>query len=255
MINNIDNNSKFKKISVVIPALNEEGIVGKTVQSIPQAELSELGFEVEVIVVDNASTDNTSQEALEAGARVIYEEKRGYGNAYHCGLREAQGDIIIIGDADGSHPFEVIPQFIAPILEDNYDLVVGSRMNDMMEDEAMPRLHKYVGNPMLTYLLNVLYKTNFTDTHCGMRAFTRDTLQQMDLECTGMEFALEMLIEASQKNFKIEEVPIKVRKRGAGETKLRSFPDGWRHVKFMFGRKIRTKTNYNLPMVLNRNSK
>lgn len=230
-------NKKYHKISVVIPALNEEGIIGKTVKSIPISEISKLGLECEIIVVNNASSDNTDQEASESGARVVYEGKRGYGNAYLKGLSEANGDLIIMGDGDGSHPFEIIPQFITPILEDDYEMVVGSRMIGNMEEGAMPKLHKYIGNPLLTFILNLLFSTNFTDTHCGMRAIKKESLEKMELKCDGMEFALEMLVEASQKNLKLTEMPIDVRKRGAGETKLRSFHDGWRHLKFMLNRK------------------
>lgn len=231
-------------ISVVIPALNEEGIVGKTVKNIPVYKLKELGFETEIIVVDNNSEDNTAHEALIAGAKVIHEANRGYGNAYKRGLKEAHGDIIVMGDADGSHPFEIICEFIDPIINDNFELVVGSRMNDMLEDGAMPKLHKYVGNPLLTFMLNLLFKTNFTDTHCGMRAIKRESLEKLDLNSSGMEFALEMLVDAAQKNLIIVEIPISMKKREAGETKLRSFRDGWRHLSFMLTRKF-MKANEN----------
>jgi len=225
-------------ISIVIPALNEEGIVGKTVKEIPIDKLKKLGFETEIIVIDNDSTDNTSQEAFDAGAKVIYEANRGYGNAYKRGLKEAVGDIIVMGDADGSHPFEMICEFIDPLINDNFELVVGSRMNDMLEDGAMPRLHKHVGNPLLTYILNLLFKTNFTDTHCGMRAIKRESLEKLDLNSPGMEFALEMLVDAAQKNLVMIEIPISMKKREAGETKLRSFRDGWRHLSFMLSRRF-----------------
>lgn len=231
-------------ISVVIPALNEEGIVGKTVKNIPVDKLKELGFETEIIVVDNNSEDNTAHEALIAGAKVIHEPNRGYGNAYKRGLAETHGDIIVMGDADGSHPFEIICKFIDPLINDNFELVVGSRMNDMLEDGAMPKLHKYVGNPILTFMLNLLFKTNFTDTHCGMRAIKRESLEKLDLNSSGMEFALEMLVDATQKNLIIVEIPISMKKREAGETKLRSFRDGWRHLSFMLSRKF-MKTNEN----------
>jgi len=116
------------KISVVIPALNEEGIVGKTVQSIPQEKLEEMGLETEIIVVDNASTDNTAREAEEAGARVIHECHRGYGNAYRRGLNEATGDIILMGDADGTYPLSEAYEFIQPIINDGKEFVMGSRL-------------------------------------------------------------------------------------------------------------------------------
>lgn len=231
------------KISVVIPALNEEGIVGKTVQQIPVNKLKGSGYEIEIIVVDNNSTDNTAQEASSAGAIVVEELKRGYGNAYKKGFQETTGDIIVMGDADGSHPLEIICEFILPIINEDFDMVVGYRMNEMMEKGAMPKLHRYVGNPMLTSTLNFLFKTDFTDTHCGMRVIKQESLKKLDLKSPGMEFALEMLIDASQKNLKITEIPIKLRKREAGETKLRSFRDGWRHLSFMISRRFSIVTS------------
>ncbi|MEW6011604.1 MAG: glycosyltransferase family 2 protein [Euryarchaeota archaeon] len=235
--------NQCQKISIIIPALNEEGIVGKTIKQIPLDKLKSFGFETEIIVIDNDSTDNTAQEALSAGAIVIKEVNRGYGNAYKRGFKEITGDIIVMGDADGSHPFEMICDFIKPLLNGNFDMVVGSRMNEMMEREAMPRLHKYVGNPMLTLILNILFKTKFTDTHCGMRSIKKDSLEKLDLKAPGMEFALEMLVDATQKNLRITEIPIKVKKREAGETKLRSFRDGWRHLSFMLNRKLNSNSN------------
>jgi len=144
-------------ISVVIPALNEEGVVGKTVRSVPVDELKARGFDVEILVVDNASEDNTANEAREAGARVVREDNRGYGNAYKRGFREARGDILVMGDADLTYPFEMIPEFVDEIMR-GYDFVIGDRLNGMMEDGAMPALHRYIGNPMLSRMLNILFR-------------------------------------------------------------------------------------------------
>ncbi|AEG17949.1 glycosyltransferase family 2 protein [Methanobacterium paludis] len=226
------------KVSVVIPALNEEGIVGETVKSIPLNKLNDMGLTTEIIVVDNASTDKTAQEANDAGAKVVYEEHRGYGNAYLRGFKEATGDIIIMGDADGTYPLEMIPQFIECILNDNVDFVIGSRFDGEIQDGAMPALHRYIGNPMFTKMLNKLFHSNFSDTHCGMRAIKTEALQKLDLKSPGMEFAIEMVIEASVKNLKIKEVPIVYRQRGGGKAKLNSFKDGWRHSKYMLKRKF-----------------
>lgn len=223
-------------ISVVIPALNEEGVVGRTVKSVPVDELEIRGYDVEVLVVDNASTDNTALEAAAAGARVVREEKRGYGNAYLRGFREARGDILVMGDADLTYPFEMIPDFIAEI-EKGYDFVIGDRMNGMMEDGAMPALHRYIGNPALSKMLNILFRNNVRDTHCGMRAFTREALERLNLQAPGMEFAIEMVIEASEKGLRISQIPIPYRQRG-GEAKLHSFKDGWRHIEYMLKRKF-----------------
>ena len=220
------------KISIVIPALNEEGIVGKTVKSVPVEKLKENGLDVEIVVVDNASTDNTAQEAREAGARVVFGEKRGYGNAYLKGFAEAEGDIIVMGDADGTYPFPMTYEFIQPILNGEADFVMGSRLKGDIKKGAMPALHKYIGNPFLTWMLNALFKAGISDSHCGMRAIKKDTINKLGLRSPGMEFASEMVIEAARKNIKIAEIPITYYPR-EGESKLSSFADGWRHVRFM----------------------
>jgi len=220
------------KISIVIPALNEEGIVGKTIKSIPLEKLTEMGFETEIVVVDNASTDNTAKEASEAGARVVYEENRGYGNAYLRGLNEASGDIIVMGDADGTYPLDKTYEFIQPILNEKADFVMGSRLKGEIQKGAMPAIHRYIGNPFLTWVLNTLFHTGISDAHCGMRAFTKEALNKMYLRSSGMEFASEMVIEASHKNLEIAEVPITYYPR-EGRSKLSSFSDGWRHIRFM----------------------
>ncbi|MBE6485580.1 MAG: glycosyltransferase family 2 protein [Methanosphaera stadtmanae] len=226
------------KVSFVIPALNEEGIVGKTIKSIPVEEIKEAGYEVEIIVINNNSTDNTEQEAREAGATVFLEMNRGYGNAYKRGFKEATGDIFVMGDADGTYPLEQSLNFINYIVEDGCDFVIGSRFKGSIEKGAMPALHQYIGNPMLTKMLNILFHAEYSDTHCGMRAFTREAYEKMDLKAPGMEFAIEMVIEAAEKNLNIKEVPISYRKRGGGEAKLSSFDDGWRHIKYMLTRKF-----------------
>lgn len=226
------------KVSFVIPALNEEGIVGKTIKSIPTDEIKEAGYEVEIIVINNNSTDNTEQEAREAGATVFLETNRGYGNAYKRGFKEATGDIFIMGDADGTYPFEQSLNFINFIVEDGCEFVIGSRFKGSIEEGAMPALHQYIGNPMLTKMLNILFHADYSDTHCGMRAFTREAYEKMNLTAPGMEYAIEMVIEAAEKNLNTKEVPISYRRRGGGEAKLSSFNDGWRHIKYMLTRKF-----------------
>lgn len=219
-------------ISIVIPALNEEGIVGKTVKSVPLKNLKEKGLDTEVLVVDNSSTDNTAQEAADAGARVVREEKRGYGNAYLKGFKEAKGDIIVMGDADGTYPLNTTYEFIQPLLKEDYDMVMGSRLKGDIKKGAMPPLHRYIGNPFLTWLLNALFKAGISDAHCGMRAIRKDALDDLNLHSPGMEFASEMIIEAARENLKIAEIPITYYPR-EGESKLSSIADGWRHLRFM----------------------
>jgi glycosyltransferase involved in cell wall biosynthesis len=165
------------KISVVIPALNEEGIVGKTIKSIPVDEFKEAGYDYEIIVINNDSTDNTAQEASDAGATVFLEKNRGYGNAYIRGFKEATGDIIIMGDADGTYPLEQSMDFVNIIVNEDCDFVIGSRFDGTIEKGAMPALHQYIGNPMLTKMLNLFFNSNYSDTHCGMRAFTREAIE------------------------------------------------------------------------------
>jgi glycosyltransferase involved in cell wall biosynthesis len=220
------------KISIVIPALNEEGIVGKTVSTVPVDVLQKHGLETEIVVVDNASTDNTAEEAREAGARVVLGSKRGYGNAYLKGFSEAKGDIIVMGDADGTYPFQMTWEFIQPILKGESEFVMGSRLKGDIKPGAMPALHRYIGNPFLTWVLNFLFHSGISDAHCGMRALTKETIKKLDLKSGGMEFASEMVIEAARKNIKITEIPIEYYPR-EGESKLSSFADGWRHLRFM----------------------
>ncbi len=220
------------KISIVIPALNEEGIVGKTVKTVPVDKLKKNGLETEIIVVDNASTDNTAKEAEQAGARVVFGSKRGYGNAYLAGFKEADGDIIVMGDADGTYPFQITYEFIQPILNGEADFVMGSRLKGDIKAGAMPALHRYVGNPFLTWVLNKLFGAGISDAHCGMRAIKKDTLDKLNLKSGGMEFASEMVIESARKDVKIAEIPITYYPR-EGESKLSSFADGWRHLRFM----------------------
>lgn len=220
------------KVSVVIPALNEEGIVGKTVLSVPIKKLNDIGLETEIVVVDNASTDNTSKEASNAGARVVLETKRGYGNAYLRGFNEANGDIMVMGDADGTYPFDEMVEFIQPILKGEAEFVMGSRLKGDIRPGAMPALHRYIGNPFLTKVLNMLFHTGISDAHCGMRAMTKEAWDKLNLKTSGMEFASEMVIEASRQNLRIAEIPITYYPR-EGESKLSSFSDGWRHLRFM----------------------
>ena len=226
------------KVSIVIPALNEEGVVGSTIESIPVDEIINAGYDLEILVVNNNSTDNTAKEAEDAGAKVIFETKRGYGNAYLRGFKEATGDIIIMGDADGTYPLDQSLKFIDCIVKEDYDFIMGSRFDGSIEKGAMPSLHQYIGNPLLTLMLNVLFHSNYSDTHCGMRAIKRVALDKLNLKSPGMEFAIEMVIEASEKNLSLKEVPIDYKCRGGGEAKLNSFNDGWRHISYMLKRKF-----------------
>jgi glycosyltransferase involved in cell wall biosynthesis len=217
-------------VSVVIPALNEaESIEACVRRSIDTMEKH--GIRGEVIVADNGSDDGTPELAREAGARVIHEQRKGYGSAYLAGFASARGKYIVMGDADETYDFGEIARFIAP-LDEGADLVMGSRLRGKIHPGAMPWLHRYVGNPVLTGVLNLFFKTGVSDAHCGMRAFRRDLLPRLDLRTTGMEFASEQVIRSSKLGLDIREIPIEYHPR-TGESKLSSFSDGWRHLRFL----------------------
>src|SRR5438067_4799897 len=217
-------------VSVVIPALNEaESIVACVRRSIDT--MDDHGIRGEVIVADNGSTDGTPDLAREAGARVINEQRKGYGSAYLAGFASARGKYIVMGDADETYDFSEIARFIEP-LEDGADFVMGSRLRGKIHPGAMPWLHRYVGNPVLTGVLNLFFKTGVSDAHCGMRAFRRELLPRLDLRTTGMEFASEQVIRSSKLGLDIREIPSEYHPR-TGESKLSSFSDGWRHLRFL----------------------
>ena len=216
-------------VSVVIPCLNEEANIERCVTAALSA-LATAGIAGEVVVADNASDDDSAQLAAAAGARVVHEPRRGYGSAYLAGFAAARGRYIVMGDADLTYDFEEIPRFVEK-LEDGAELVMGDRM-DNIHPGAMPWLHRYVGNPLLTGILNVFFRTGIKDAHCGMRGLRRDVLPRLDLRTPGMEFASEMVIRASKEKLAISQVPIEYHPRG-GESKLSSFRDGWRHLRFL----------------------
>jgi glycosyltransferase involved in cell wall biosynthesis len=216
-------------VSVVIPCLNEAQNIEACVAEARQA-LARMGVEGEVVVADNDSEDDSARLAERAGARVVIERRRGYGSAYLAGFAASHGRYIVMADADLTYDFKEIPRFVAA-LEEGAEMVIGDRM-DSIQPGAMPWLHRYVGNPLLTGLLNLLFRTGVKDAHCGMRALRREVLGRLDLRTTGMEFASEMVIRASKENLKIAEFPIEYHPRG-GESKLSSFRDGWRHLRFL----------------------
>jgi glycosyltransferase involved in cell wall biosynthesis len=218
------------QISVVIPCLNEEEAVGKVVDHAKEGiRLS--GRTGEVIVVDNGSTDRSAEVAATHGAVVVSERERGYGNAYLAGLAAAQGDYVVMGDADDTYPLSELGGFVDR-LEGGDDLVIGSRFKGTIHGDAMPFLNRFVGNPVLTGMLNVLFGVKVSDAHCGMRAVRRDALPVLDLHSTGMEFASEMVFKAYRRGLTVSEVPIDYYPR-VGESKLNRFGDAWRHVRFM----------------------
>jgi len=181
--------------------------------------------------VDNGSTDNSAARAKKAGARVIFQGKKGYGNALQKGFQEARGKYIVMGDADDTYDFLDLQKFVK-YLRAGYDYVMGTRLKGTIVKGAMPWLHRYIGNPFLTTYLNVIHGTKISDSHSGMRAFTKKAYEKMRPLSPGMEFASELIIRAAEEKLKIKEVPITYYPR-KGESKLHSFRDGWRHLRFM----------------------
>jgi glycosyltransferase involved in cell wall biosynthesis len=217
-------------VSVVIPCLDEAETIAICIRKAKHA-MARDGLSGEVIVVDNGSTDQSDLIAAEEGARVIKEQRRGYGNAYLAGFAAARGRFVVMADGDNTYDFDLVGKFVKP-LEEGADLVMGSRLKGTIHKGAMPALHRYVGNPVLTGVLNLMYGSGVSDAHCGMRAFRREALESLDLRMPGMEFASEMIIRASKAGLRIEEIPIEYHPR-QGESKLQSFRDGWRHLRFL----------------------
>jgi len=221
------------EVSVVIPCLNEEHTVGTCVAKARRA-IEKLGTTGEVIVVDNGSTDRSAHVAEAAGARVVREDRRGYGQAYLSGFAAAHGRYLVMGDADDTYDFSDLSGFILP-LRNGHDMVMGTRIRGRIEPGAMPWHHRWIGVPILTAVLNVLFRAGISDAHCGLRSITAAAVQRLRLRTTGMEFASEMIIKAARDGLRIAEVPTTLGKGGRpGKPHLRSFRDGWRHLKMMF---------------------
>ena len=219
-------------VSVVIPCLNEANsltfCINKAISAFRAA-----GLRGEVVVADNGSTDGSIQIAEANGARVVHVPQRGYGAALKAGIASARGTYIIMGDADDSYDFTDVPRFVEKLRE-GFDMVMGNRFRGEIKPGAMPSLHKYFGNPGLTALLNLFFHAGIGDSYCGMRGFTRELYDRLDVRSNGMEFALEMIIKTSQIGARVTEIPITLwpDKRGR-PPHLRSFRDGWRSLRFM----------------------
>lgn len=217
-------------VSVVLPTMNEEKAIKVVLPKIKEV-LDEIGLDYEIIVVDK-STDRTAEIARELGAIVVRQEGKGYGDAYLEGFKRARGRYVLMMDPDGSYDPEDIPAILEPLLKDGADFVMGSRLKGRIDPGAMPWLHRRIGNPLLTWVLNLFFKAGISDAHCGMRAIKREVLEKLPLKCRGMEFASEMVVKAAKHGLRIREVPIRYHRR-IGESKLSSFKDGWRHLRLM----------------------
>ncbi|ACX72063.1 glycosyl transferase family 2 [Methanocaldococcus vulcanius M7] len=216
---------EIKKVSIVIPAYNEEKAIGKTLELIKNTIEKIKGYDFEIIVVDNNSSDSTGKIAKSLGAKVVFERNKGYGNAYKKGLKEAGGDIIITGDADGTYPFEDIPKFLQIIEKNNVDFINTDRFANL-EKNSMPFIN-YIGNKVLTFLINMIYNVNIKDSQSGMWIFKREVIEKMnfDIMSEGMPFSQEIKLYAIYLGFKFLEIPITYRKR-IGKKKLDPVKDG-----------------------------
>ncbi len=220
------------EVSVVMPCLNEAATVGKCVAKARRA-LEEAQLRSEIIVADNGSTDGSPQIAEQMGARVLHVPLRGYGSALRGGITAARGELIVMGDADDSYDFGQIGVFIEKLRE-GYDLVMGNRFRGGISPGAMPPLHKYFGNPVMTGFVQLFFKSTLGDIQCGLRAFRRDAILRLGLRTTGMEFASEMVVKATLFRLRIGEVPTTLSPDGRGyPPHMRSWRDGWRNLRFM----------------------
>lgn len=217
-------------VSIIMPTLNEEQGIAECITRVESA-LRELGVVGEIIVSDS-STDRTPEIARERGAIIVTPDAPGYGYAYRYAFEHARGEYIAIGDADTTYDFEELPRLYRLVESGETDMAVGSRLAGTIEPGAMPLLHRYVGNPLLTRFLNVFYGVGMTDAHSGMRVVSRSALDRLDFTADGMEFASEMIMVASERGLRIEETPITYHPR-TGNATIHSFRDGWRHVRFM----------------------
>ncbi|AIU69532.1 dolichol-P-glucose synthetase [Thermococcus eurythermalis] len=218
------------EVSVILPTMNEEKAVAKIISQIKET-LEQMGISYEIIVVDKSS-DRTPEIARNLGAKVVRQKRKGYGDAYLEGFAVAKGKYIVMMDADGSYDPRDIPKFLEMLKNEDVDFVMGTRLKGEIKPGAMPWLHRYVGNPLLTKILNLFFKAGISDAHCGFRAIKREALEKLPLKCRGMEFASEMVIEAAKAGLRIAEVPITYYPR-IGDSKLHSFRDGWRHLRLM----------------------
>ena len=224
--------SEQLELSIVLPCLNEAETIGICLKKAAKF-LQENKINGELVVGDNDSSDGSQEIALSFGARVVDVKLRGYGAALDGAIRTARGKYIIMGDADNSYDFSNIMPFVEK-LRDGYDLVMGNRFQGGISPGAMPPLHKYFGNPLLTAIGRFFFRSNCKDFHCGLRGFNRQSILALNLQTKGMEFASEMVVKATLAKLKTTEVPITLQPDGRSRPPhLRSWRDGWRHLRFL----------------------
>jgi glycosyltransferase involved in cell wall biosynthesis len=220
------------ELTVVLPCLNEAETLAVCIRK-AKASIKGLGIDGEVVIADNGSTDGSQDIARAEGARVVDVPIRGYGAALTAGIADAKGEFVIMGDADDSYDLSNLGPFVEA-LRGGADLVMGNRFAGGIEPGAMPALHRYLGNPVLTAVGRVLFRSPVKDFHCGLRGFRRDAILELDLRTTGMEFASEMVVKATLNNLNIVEVPTTLSPDGRSRAPhLRTWRDGWRHLRFL----------------------
>jgi glycosyltransferase involved in cell wall biosynthesis len=227
--------SETVAVTILMPCLDEEETLGRCIQK-AQSSLQRLNVQGEILIADNGSTDRSVEIAERLGARVVRVQDKGYGNALRAGIEGARGTWIVMGDADDSYDFSALDRFVEK-LQQGYQLVMGCRMpagGGRIMAGAMPWKHRWLGNPVLSWVGRLFFKCPVHDFHCGLRGFSKEAYEQMNLRTTGMEFASEMVIKATLKSLRIAEVPITLFKDGRSRPPhLRSWRDGWRHLRFM----------------------
>lgn len=220
------------ELTILMPCLNEAETLARCITK-ANRYLEESGVKGEVLIADNGSTDGSQDIARGLGARVIAVPIKGYGAALGAGIHAARGRYVIMGDSDDSYDFYRLQPFIDKLRE-GYDLVMGNRFMGGIGEGAMPFLHRYLGNPVLTFIGRLFFKSPARDFHCGLRGFSRDAILALNLRTTGMEFASEMVIKASINQLKVTEIPTTLEKDGRSRPPhLRTWRDGWRHLRFL----------------------
>lgn len=220
------------ELTILLPCLNEAETLATCITK-AQGYLRSSGVRGEVLVADNGSTDGSQQIATDLGARVITVAEKGYGNALLGGIEAASGRYVIMGDADDSYDFSALDAFV-DALRTGHDLVMGNRFRGGIDPGAMPALHRYLGNPVLSFVGRLFFKSEIGDFHCGLRGFRRSSVRALNLKTTGMEFASELVVKAALAGLSVTEVPTRLAKDGRSRPPhLRSWRDGWRHLRFL----------------------
>jgi glycosyltransferase involved in cell wall biosynthesis len=224
--------SESIKLTILMPCLNEAKTLPACIAK-ARAYLARQASRAEIVIADNGSTDGSREIAEALGARVIGVTRRGYGNALRAGIEAACGEFVVMGDADDSYDFSTLDDFVAK-LEAGHDLVVGNRFEGGIQKGAMPAIHRYLGNPLLSMIGRLLYRTPVNDIYCGLRGFRRSALLALDLTSPGMEFALEMIVKSTINGLRVTEVPTTLSPDGRGRPPhLRRWRDGWRSLRFL----------------------